>query len=110
LILKIIGLQDVADLVKAKTDIPYYSFLDYSVNREANSVIKEEIKESSSTKTKLYTNRRNMYWTINYLRILQMLTKHKSHRTALLVQYKSSVRTSTNLYAIPFLYKQLYYT
>lgn len=35
---------------------------------------------------------RNFFSIVNYLRILQKLTKRKSHRILLLVQYKSSVR------------------
>jgi hypothetical protein len=42
-----------------------------------------------------YTNKRNLFWSINLLRILQMLTKRKPHRILLLVQYKSSVSTLT---------------
>lgn len=84
LILKIIGLQEITDLVKAQTDVPYYSFFDYNINRDPNSI------ESLPTSV---TNRRNMFWAINYLRVLQMLTKHKIHRVMLLAQYKSSVTT-----------------
>jgi hypothetical protein len=40
---------------------------------------------------KEYTNKRNLCWTINLLRILQMLSKRKTQRILLLVQYKSSV-------------------
>lgn len=87
LILKIIGLQEVTDMVNAHTDVPYYSFFDYNINRITTDHYDNNEKEAN-----LYTNRRNMYWSINYLRILQMLTKHKSHRIMLLVQYKSAVR------------------
>ncbi|KAL9549273.1 hypothetical protein PS6_006171 [Mucor atramentarius] len=83
LILKMIGLQEVTDMVTARTDVPYYSFLDYNINRAAI--------DTSDKETALYTNRRNMYWSINFLRILQMLTKHKPHRIMLLVQYKSAI-------------------
>ncbi|KAK4510798.1 uncharacterized protein ATC70_005232 [Mucor velutinosus] len=83
LILKMIGLQEVTDMVTAHTDVPYYSFLDYNVNRTDHP-------EANIKDTTLYTNRRNMYWSINFLRILQMLTKHKPHRIMLLVQYKSA--------------------
>jgi hypothetical protein len=86
LILKIIGLQEVTDKVRARTDVPYYSFFDYNINR-----ITIENNDNNEKKANLYTNHRNMYWSINYLRILQMLTKHKSHRIMLLVQYKSAV-------------------
>ncbi|KAF9154489.1 Factor arrest protein 11 [Linnemannia schmuckeri] len=37
-----------------------------------------------------YVCRRNMFSIINLLRVLQKLTKHKTHRILLLVQYKSS--------------------
>lgn len=80
-----IGLQEITELVKAHTDVPYYNFFDYNINRESDSIINK--KDDS------YTNHRNMFWTINYLRILLMLTKHKTHRIMLLVQYKSSVNT-----------------
>ena len=36
---------------------------------------------------------RNFFVAINFLRILQKLTKKKTHRILLLVQYKSSVGT-----------------
>lgn len=35
---------------------------------------------------------RNFFSVINFVHILQKLTKRKSHRILLLVQYKSSVR------------------
>jgi len=37
-----------------------------------------------------YICRRNMFAIINLLRVLQKMTKHKTHRVLLLVQYKSS--------------------
>lgn len=92
LILKMIGLQEVTDMVTAHTDVPCYSFLDYNINRAAI--------DTSDKETALYTNRRNMYWSINFLRILQMLTKHKPHRIMLLVQYKSAVSMMASLTTI----------
>ena len=35
---------------------------------------------------------RNFFSSINFVRIMQKLSKHRSHRIWLLVQYKSSVR------------------
>jgi len=35
---------------------------------------------------------RNFFSTINFLKILQKMTKHRTHRTFMLTQYKSSVR------------------
>ena len=37
---------------------------------------------------------RNFFSSINFLKILQKMTKHRSHRTYMLNQYKSSVRDS----------------
>lgn len=34
---------------------------------------------------------RNFFSTINFLKVLQKMTKHRSHRTFMLQQYKSSV-------------------
>jgi hypothetical protein len=91
LILKIIGLQEIANLVKAQTDMSYCSFFNYNVNRQESAATVAEEGEKTDQSITTYTNRRNMYWAINYLRILQMLTKHKTHRVMLLVQYKSAV-------------------
>jgi hypothetical protein len=37
---------------------------------------------------------RNFFSTINFLKVLQKMTKHRSHRTYMLQQYKSTVRRS----------------
>ena len=45
---------------------------------------------------------RNFFSTINFAKIMQKLSKHRSHRIRMLVQYKSSVRilrTSSAAYA-----------
>jgi hypothetical protein len=83
--LKIVGLHELTDLVQARTNVPYYSFFDYSIHRKASNLENEDAHQD-------YTNHRNMFWAINHLRILQMLTKNKPHRIMLLVQYKSAVR------------------
>ncbi|KAI9473695.1 MAG: hypothetical protein EXX96DRAFT_621330 [Benjaminiella poitrasii] len=85
IILKAIGLQELSDRVKMHTDVPHYSFLDYNMNHE---IIDPFLEKDAD---KLYTNRRNMFWAINYLRIIQMLIKRKTCRIMLLVQYKSSI-------------------
>lgn len=72
LVLKMIGLQDIFELVKAQTDVSGYGLFPHTNSLE---------------------NKRNMYWSINLLRILQLLTKHKPHRTMMMVQYKSAVST-----------------
>ncbi|CAO3628582.1 unnamed protein product [Cunninghamella echinulata] len=77
LIMKIMGLQDMAGLVASQTDIANFSLYKKKV----------EVKEQESS---LYTNERNMFWVINLLRVLQKITKGKSQRINLMVQYKSS--------------------
>lgn len=86
-----IGLQEVSELVRKQTDIPYYRFFDYNIHRTS-------LPETANNEEK--TNWRNMYWSINLLRILQMLTKHKSHRTMLMVQYKSAVSMVAYYYVL----------
>ena len=39
---------------------------------------------------------RNFFSTINYAKIMQKLSKHRSHRIRMLVQYKSAVRSFLN--------------
>jgi hypothetical protein len=39
---------------------------------------------------------RNLFATINFAKIMQKLSKHRSHRIWMLVQYKSSVRDFRN--------------
>lgn len=65
-----VGLQEISDLSKIQTDLPYYG-----VFRADETPV----------------NSRNMYWVITLLRVLQMLTKHKPHRIMLMSQYKSAV-------------------
>lgn len=66
------------------------SFFGY-VQQEKEEQDTQEEAEEEEEEEELYTNTRNLFWSINLLRILQMLTKKKTHRILLLVQYKSSV-------------------
>lgn len=93
LAMKMFGLQNVTDLIKARTDAARFGFLEHDTNHNEVSAIEQQEKPCSSQGTELYTNRRNMDWIINHLRVLQMLTKNKPHRVMLSVQYKSAVST-----------------
>lgn len=44
---------------------------------------------------------RNLFSTINFVKIMQKLSKHRSHRILILVQYKSSVGSSLLIRVIP---------
>ncbi|KAI7889509.1 uncharacterized protein EV154DRAFT_514478 [Mucor mucedo] len=89
LILKLLGLQEVALLASKRTDDDSQSFFGYvqRVNNDITNIF-EDVEDEEEEET--YTNERNLCWSINLLRILQMLTKKKTHRVLLLVQYKSS--------------------
>ncbi|KAG2219692.1 hypothetical protein INT45_001864 [Circinella minor] len=86
LILKILGLQEITSLVATKTDVSGHSL--FSARAIENT--EHTSSHPSTSQQHTYTNSRNMFWTINFLRILQMLTKRKTNRVMLLVQYKSS--------------------
>ncbi|OZJ05813.1 hypothetical protein BZG36_00857 [Bifiguratus adelaidae] len=110
LILKILGLQDINTSLTSSKDVEEWNFtkfvssLPHAVNAtttdntipttadrdnqptDPSSNTTEQTTQSSS-QTK---NGRNLFWTINFVRILQKLTKRKTHRILLLVQYKSS--------------------
>ncbi|KAG9294797.1 hypothetical protein G9A89_008489 [Geosiphon pyriformis] len=59
---------------------------------EETDTMKEDRENNSSEDYNVETNYcwRNFFAAINFLRILQKLTKRKTHRISLLVQYKSS--------------------
>ncbi|KAG0187344.1 Factor arrest protein 11 [Apophysomyces sp. BC1034] len=89
LILKILGAQDITATVAVKTDMENYSFFEYT-RTNGTEVMDRSKPAQENGDHPLYTNERNMFWTINLLRVLQMLSKHKPHRIMLLVHYKSS--------------------
>ncbi|KAI8876362.1 hypothetical protein K501DRAFT_52946 [Backusella circina FSU 941] len=109
LMLKIMGMYDLTALAGKRTDIKQYCFLNHHTGEQ---------QEDEDEDEEVYTNRRNMFWIINYLRILQMLTKNKSHRIMMLVHYKSSVilkhilkisHTEMEYYALKLLKSQVPY-
>ncbi|CAO3631344.1 unnamed protein product [Cunninghamella echinulata] len=97
LILKIFGLQEIAALSNTKTDVDEYSFFEQiashssisNINNENISAYDSPISLKDS-KNQHYTNRRNIFWIVNLLRVLQILSKNKVHRIMVLVQYKSA--------------------
>ncbi|KAI7863463.1 hypothetical protein BDF14DRAFT_1843377 [Spinellus fusiger] len=82
LVLKVLGLHDSTITVAAQTDQAQHG-----VFCRFNPIDPPALDDTSE---EVYTNQRNMFWTINFLRIIQMLTKRKTNRVMLLVQYKSS--------------------
>jgi hypothetical protein len=93
LILKIFGLQELGALATVKTEVDAYSLFQQISALHSNGSVYSSPPASplSSHNESHYTNERNLFWIINLLRTLQMLSKGKMHRIMLLVQYKSSV-------------------
>lgn len=93
LILKIFGLQEIGALTTVATDVDAYSLFQQMASLHSNGSVYSSPPASplSSHNESHYTNERNLFWIINLLRTLQMLSKGKMHRIMLLVQYKSSV-------------------
>ncbi|KAG0144411.1 hypothetical protein CROQUDRAFT_660084 [Cronartium quercuum f. sp. fusiforme G11] len=108
LILKMFGLQEVATQVKTKNECEEYNFFRYCAlhgSRSPNRVHPDEsnlqpnfspiITKTTRTgdeEVELITDYswRNFFAAINFVHILQKLTKGRIHRILLLVQYKSS--------------------
>ncbi|KAI0774182.1 N1221-domain-containing protein [Fomes fomentarius] len=113
LILKIFGLQEVSTAVVSKADAPEHNFFRYCQTRFArrseSSGPGDEHMQRASRQTIVRTtilpngqkhdeevdlltefSWRNFFSTINFAKIMQKLSKHRSHRIRMLVQYKSS--------------------
>ncbi|TFK55880.1 hypothetical protein OE88DRAFT_1652388 [Heliocybe sulcata] len=107
LILKMFGLQEVAVSVVSKADLPEFNLFRYCYNKFSRSpqpnYFKDEPKkpytrkatqpgQSQEEEVEYITefSWRNFFSTINFARIMQKLSKHRSHRIWMLVQYKSS--------------------
>ncbi|KAL8286192.1 hypothetical protein RQP46_004680 [Phenoliferia psychrophenolica] len=117
LILKMFGLQEVSTSVKTKNDRPDYSFFKFchdKINpptetspRPEDAMLEAKPAGAHPTtaggtdgagasgeddEVELITDFswRNFFAVINFVHILQKLTKRKTHRVLLLVQYKSS--------------------
>lgn len=95
LILKMFGLQETSILVKTKNESEEMNFFKHCT-RNGKDDAKEETSGSAmppkddSGDVITDFSWRNFFTTINFLRILQKLTKRKTHRILLLVQYKAS--------------------
>lgn len=108
LILKMFGLQEVAVQVKTKNECEDYNFFRYCAlygsRFSTESCPEDSLPPHNSTPVVTRTTRsgdeevevvtdyswRNFFSAINFVHILQKLTKGRVHRILLLVQYKSS--------------------
>lgn len=101
LLLKIFGNAENPGNIHTKNEIEEYNFFKTcAILRQTRSepdpeqarlaILKGAVADIGDPLPASYVCRRNMYAIINLLRVLQKLTKHKTHRILLLVQYKSS--------------------
>ncbi|GAA5863667.1 hypothetical protein JCM1840_000097 [Sporobolomyces johnsonii] len=112
LILKMFGLQEVSTLVRVKHDRPEHNFFKFChdhINPSPSSPRPEDLmfsappsgarsnspptsSDGGEDEIELISDYswRNFFSTINFVHILQKLTKRKTHRVLLMVQYKSS--------------------
>ncbi|TBU49406.1 N1221-domain-containing protein [Dichomitus squalens] len=113
LILKIFGLQEVSTAVVSKADAPEHNFFRYCqthfARRSESGGVSDDQMQRASRQTIVRTtilpngqkheeevdlltdfSWRNFFSTINFAKIMQKLSKHRSHRIRMLVQYKSS--------------------
>ncbi|KAI1795145.1 N1221-domain-containing protein [Ganoderma leucocontextum] len=113
LILKIFGLQEVSTAIVSRADAPEHNFFRYCQTRFArqpdSGALSEDRMQRASRQTTVRTtvlpngqkhveevdlltdfSWRNFFSTINFAKIMQKLSKHRSHRIRMLVQYKSS--------------------
>ncbi|KAF9198219.1 Factor arrest protein 11 [Haplosporangium sp. Z 27] len=101
LLLKIFGNAENPGNIHTKNEIEEYNFFKTcSIDRQTRSkpnpeqarlaILNGAVGDIGDPLPPSYICRRNMFAIINLLRVLQKLTKNKTHRTLLLVQYKSS--------------------
>ncbi|OBZ70163.1 Striatin-interacting protein 1 [Grifola frondosa] len=110
LILKMFGLQEVSVSIVSKADSPEHNFFRYcqihfAKNSEPSPPEPQRIPRQSMPRVVTLPNGqrheeevdlltefswRNFFSTINFAKIMQKLSKHRSHRIRMLVQYKSS--------------------
>ncbi|KAG0235118.1 Factor arrest protein 11 [Actinomortierella wolfii] len=101
LLLKIFGNAENPGNIHTKNEVTEFNFFqscsllrmlhdDPNPDRALDSIRREALEDLGDPLPANYVCRRNMFTIIHLLRVLQKLTKRKTHRILLLVQYKSS--------------------
>ncbi|KAI9291179.1 hypothetical protein K502DRAFT_326417 [Neoconidiobolus thromboides FSU 785] len=89
LILKLYGLQDFNTFNKIRNECDHLCF--FKALLKPSNKVKDTNKKEEANNLKLpFPPGRNIYTSINFFRILHLLTKEKLARIAMLVQFKSS--------------------
>nr|ODN97858.1 hypothetical protein L204_03283 [Cryptococcus depauperatus CBS 7855] len=109
LLLKMFGLTDLSTVVTARNEVKELNFFNYCANISSvspahphNPILKASLCQAPeamlprssglpSQGTEYITDYswRNFFSTINFLKVMQKVTKHRSHRTFVLSTYKS---------------------
>ncbi|WFD33193.1 Factor arrest protein 11 [Malassezia cuniculi] len=98
LVLKMFGLQEVAQVIRWRSEVPEFGLFGYSRRlAESSDIAPQDVLGETAlrigdvwgAKNPEGYSWRNMFALTNLTRILQRLTKGKVHRILLLVQYKS---------------------
>ncbi|KAF9972362.1 Factor arrest protein 11 [Actinomortierella ambigua] len=101
LLLKIFGNAENPGNIHTKNEVTEFNFFqscslmrmlhdEPDPDRALDSIRREALDDLGDPLPASYICRRNMFTIIHLLRVLQKLTKRKTHRILLLVQYKSS--------------------
>ncbi|KAH9938243.1 uncharacterized protein B0H18DRAFT_966229 [Fomitopsis serialis] len=90
LILKMFGLQEVSVTIVSKADSPENNFFHYCQNDHRMTTLPNGLKHEEEIDMLTDFSWRNFFSVINFAKIMQKLSKHRSHRIRMLVQYKSS--------------------
>ncbi|GAB1519657.1 Factor arrest protein 11 [Rhizoctonia solani] len=98
LVLKMFGMQEVSNVIVAKNDIPGLNFFRFCHLNFSRTPHNDRLEEPApplpriEDDVELITDFswRNFFANINFVKIVQKLSKRRSHRIWLLVQYKSS--------------------
>ncbi|KAF8270983.1 N1221-domain-containing protein [Lactarius quietus] len=112
LVMKMFGMQDVSTTVVSKADSPDNNFFRYCLLHFSRNSQPSRVEDNmfspprrTVTRTTILPNGttaneevdmltefswRNFFFTINFAKVMQKLSKHRSHRIRMLVQYKST--------------------
>ncbi|KAG8762882.1 Factor arrest protein 11 [Ceratobasidium sp. 423] len=98
LVLKMFGMQEVSNVIVAKNEIPGLNFFRFCHLNFSRTPHSDRLEEPAAPPPRIEDDVelitdfswRNFFANINFVKIVQKLSKRRSHRIWLLVQYKSS--------------------
>ncbi|CUA67731.1 Factor arrest protein 11 [Saccharomyces cerevisiae S288c] [Rhizoctonia solani] len=98
LVLKMFGMQEVSNVIVAKNEIPGLNFFRFCHLNFSRTPHNDRLEEPAPPPPRIEDDVelitdfswRNFFANINFVKIVQKLSKRRSHRIWLLVQYKSS--------------------